>query len=91
MSAKTIRMSIADMLDDLSEHNLEKFCHQLLDRREEPLIRRTRVEGKSRLQIVDVLVSTFMEQEAAQVSVDILRQINCNEEAQKLARATGGR
>lgn len=79
-------MVLADTLDDLSKQNFEKFCHQLLDRRDGPQVRRCRVEEKSRLDIVDVLVSTFTEDGAARVTEDILRDMNCNQEAETLGQ-----
>lgn len=81
---KTIRMALVETLEDLSRQNFEKFCHQLLDRRQEPRVRRSRVEGKNYLDITDVLVSTFTEAGALQVAEQLLRQIGCNEEAQSL-------
>lgn len=79
------------MLADLTAQEFEKFRHQLLDRREEPRVRRIRVEGKSYLEITDVLVSTFTEPGALQVAVDILRRIDCNDAAESLVKeATGG-
>uniref|UniRef100_A0A8C4DGC6 Pyrin domain-containing protein n=1 Tax=Dicentrarchus labrax TaxID=13489 RepID=A0A8C4DGC6_DICLA len=90
MPPKTIRTALAEMLEDLSKKDLEKFCHQLLDRREEPRVRRNRVEGKSFLDIVDVLVSTFTERVALQVAVDILTQIDCNEAARALGEMAVG-
>ncbi|XP_074508922.1 apoptosis-associated speck-like protein containing a CARD [Sebastes fasciatus] len=90
MPPKTIKMALADMLEDLSEQNFQKFCHHLLDRREEPQVRRNRVEGRSRLDIADVLVSTFGESEALEVALEILTDIDCNNEAKKLASKTTG-
>lgn len=72
------------MLEDLSEQNFKKFCAQLQDRREEPRVRRNRVEGKNFLDITDVLVSTFTEEGAVRVATEILRQIDCNREAEEL-------
>ncbi|KAK2909892.1 hypothetical protein Q8A73_007607 [Channa argus] len=82
--SKTIKLAIADTLEDLSKQDFEKFCHQLLDRREEPRVRRCRVEGKNFLDITDVLVSTFTEAGALRVALEILRRIDCNHEAQSL-------
>ncbi|CAK6958904.1 apoptosis-associated speck-like protein containing a CARD isoform X2 [Scomber scombrus] len=72
------------MLSDLKKQDFEKFCHRLLDRREEPRVRRNQVEGKSLLEITDVLVSTFTEQRALDVAVEILKQIGCNQAAREL-------
>lgn len=81
MSGRSVRMTVADTLSDLSKSNFENFVYELLDRREEPRIRRNRVEGKSYLEVTDVLVSTFTEAGAPRVVAELLRQIGCNEEA----------
>ncbi|XP_035528371.1 apoptosis-associated speck-like protein containing a CARD isoform X2 [Morone saxatilis] len=88
MPPKTIRTALADMLEDLSKEDFAKFRHQLLDRREEPRVRRNRVEGKSYLDIVDVLVATFTEPGALEVAVEILTQIDCNQAARALGEET---
>ncbi|KAK2909894.1 apoptosis-associated speck-like protein containing a CARD [Channa argus] len=89
MAPKTIRTALAETLEDLSKQNFEKFCHQLLDRREGPRVRRNRVEGKNFLDVADVVVSTFTEAKAVGVVMDILRQIDCNEDAESLAKLAG--
>ncbi|XP_044064231.1 apoptosis-associated speck-like protein containing a CARD isoform X2 [Siniperca chuatsi] len=88
MPPQTIRKALADMLEDLSQLDFEKFCRQLLDRREEQRVRRSRVESKSFLDIADVLVSTFGEPNALQVAVEVLRQIDCNLDADRLVEET---
>ncbi len=85
MPPKTIKKALVDALENLSQRDFSKFCHQLLDRREEPRVKRNRVEGKNFLDIADVLVSTFTETGALQVALQILTQIDCNEEAQALS------
>ncbi|KAM6995280.1 uncharacterized protein LKV04_007505 [Tautogolabrus adspersus] len=84
MPRKTIKMALSNTLEDLSKQDLDKFCHRLLDRRDEPRVRRSRVEGKNFLEIVDVLVSTFTESRGRDVAVEILREIGCREEAEEL-------
>uniref|UniRef100_A0A3Q3WN47 Pyrin domain-containing protein n=1 Tax=Mola mola TaxID=94237 RepID=A0A3Q3WN47_MOLML len=84
MSRTTIKRAITNALDNLWESDFKKFCDMLLDRREEPRIQRRNVEGKSRHDIADLLVSVFTEAKALPVTLDLLRQINCNEEAEKL-------
>uniref|UniRef100_A0A671VE10 Pyrin domain-containing protein n=1 Tax=Sparus aurata TaxID=8175 RepID=A0A671VE10_SPAAU len=88
MPPNTIRKALADTLEDLSKRDFEKFCHEILDRREEPRIRRNRLEGKNYLDVVDVLVCTFTESKALQVTVETLRQIDCNEDADALGEIT---
>ncbi|XP_078143198.1 uncharacterized protein LOC139917902 [Centroberyx gerrardi] len=87
---KTIKSCILDMLEDLRETQLRKFRTQLLDRREEPRVRRNAVENKDIFDISDVLVSTFTEAGALTVTLEILREIDFSEEADRLAKATSG-
>ncbi|XP_059195278.1 uncharacterized protein LOC131976321 isoform X2 [Centropristis striata] len=84
MASKTIR-TLAETLENLSKRNFEDFCFTLLDREEEPRVRRSSVEGRSRLEVAEELVSTFTEAGAVQVAVEILREIDCNEDAELLA------
>ncbi|XP_059194783.1 uncharacterized protein LOC131975958 [Centropristis striata] len=93
MASKTIKKTLVDTFMNLSQQNFEHFCYELLDREEEPRVRRSSVEGRSRLEVADVLVSTFTEAGAVQVAVEILREIDCNEDAELLAArpSAGGR
>lgn len=84
MAPKTIKRLIADTLEDLAPTNLEKFVCQLRDRREEPRVPRSKVEGKSFLIITDTLVSLFCERGALRVTLETLRDIDCNEDADRL-------
>lgn len=84
MAATTIKRLICDALEDLSQLNLEKFIHQLLDRREEPRIPRSKVEGKNFMVVTDVIVSTFREDKGLLVTIETLKKIKCNEEASGL-------
>ncbi|XP_037640182.1 apoptosis-associated speck-like protein containing a CARD isoform X3 [Sebastes umbrosus] len=90
MPPKTIKKVLTDMLADLSKANFDSFRHQLVDRREEPTVRRNRVEGKSYLEIADVLVTTFTEAKAPEVAAELLRQIGCSDDAEKLVKETCG-
>lgn len=89
MPPTAVKAALWGAMEDLTKQDMEKFCHQLLDRREEPRVSRSRVEGKNVCEIVDVLVSTFTEFGALPVVVELLTQIGCNEEAQKLGEITG--
>ncbi|KAM9309935.1 apoptosis-associated speck-like protein containing a CARD [Pholidichthys leucotaenia] len=88
MSDKPVKMVLVDTLEDLTEENFRKFCYRLQNRNEEPRVRRRRVEGKSLLEVVDVLVSHFSEDGAVQVAADILTAIGCRDEAQTLREFT---
>uniref|UniRef100_A0A669EJ75 Pyrin domain-containing protein n=1 Tax=Oreochromis niloticus TaxID=8128 RepID=A0A669EJ75_ORENI len=84
--ATTIKSALADTLGNLSKEEFERFCHQLLDRREGPRVRRSQVEDKSRLQFTDVLVSTFTEEGALAAVLEILKAIGCNQTAKELGK-----
>lgn len=82
--SKSATVALSEALEDLSKQNFDKFCHRLLNRREEPRVRTNRVEGKNFLEIADVLVSTFTERRAVEVAAEILSEIELNQEAQAL-------
>uniref|UniRef100_A0A7N8X2I7 PYD and CARD domain containing n=1 Tax=Mastacembelus armatus TaxID=205130 RepID=A0A7N8X2I7_9TELE len=90
MASRTIKAALADVLENLSEENFKKFCHHLMDLRAGPRIRRTAVEGKSCLEVADVMVSTFTEVKVVGVAEEILRDIGCTQEADDLAEETPG-
>ncbi|XP_071388851.1 NACHT, LRR and PYD domains-containing protein 5-like isoform X2 [Centroberyx affinis] len=88
MSHKSIRRVLVDMLEDLGPPQLRMFYSRLQQRREELQVRRRAVEGRDIYHITDVLVSTFTEPGALKVALEILREIGCNEEAERLASET---
>ncbi|XP_029308354.1 apoptosis-associated speck-like protein containing a CARD [Cottoperca gobio] len=90
MAPKPIRRALKDMLANLSMEDFEDFCHELVNRRGEQQVSLSRVEGKSRLDIVQVLVSTFTESGALHVAVEILRENNCGDAVEELLSCTGG-
>ncbi|XP_049439425.1 apoptosis-associated speck-like protein containing a CARD isoform X4 [Epinephelus fuscoguttatus] len=86
MPPKTKRKVLADMLEDLSKENFDKFCRQLLDRGD---VRRNKVEGKNYLDIAELLVTTYTESRAVGVAAELLREIDCNEDAERLVEDAG--
>ncbi|CAJ1062825.1 uncharacterized protein LOC119496737 isoform X2 [Xyrichtys novacula] len=88
MPPVTIKRAIVETLEDLKKEDFDKFCAQLRDRREEPRVSYRAVEGKTPWQIADVLVSNFTEEKALLVTLELLRQIKCNEEAKTLESKT---
>nr|ACQ59070.1 Apoptosis-associated speck-like protein containing a CARD [Anoplopoma fimbria] len=90
MAPKTVKKVIKDTLANLSKENFDDFCDQLADRRVEPQVKRNRVEGKSFLVVADVLVSTFTEERAPGVVEDLLREIDCHKDADKLVKEIAG-
>ncbi|TKS82471.1 CARD PYD and [Collichthys lucidus] len=81
---KAKRKCIADALEDLKPEQLEKFRHQLLDRKGESRVRRAMVNNKSFLDIASVLVSTFTEDGAVKVTEELLKEIGCHDVAKEL-------
>lgn len=88
MAHKSVKTEIVETLEDLSKENVEKFREQLIDRRAEPRVRRSKVEGKTRAGIANVLVSTFTDEGALKVTLEILRKIYCYQEAKELELRT---
>ncbi|XP_078027592.1 uncharacterized protein LOC117265830 isoform X4 [Epinephelus lanceolatus] len=86
MPPKNKRKVLADMLEDLSKENFDKFCRQLLDRGD---VRRNKVEGKNYLDIAELLVTTYTESGAVGVAVELLREIGCNDDADRLVEDAG--
>ncbi|XP_069571098.1 apoptosis-associated speck-like protein containing a CARD isoform X1 [Brachyistius frenatus] len=91
MAGSSIRKAVAGALEDLTEKDFQKFCFHLLDRRDEPRVKRNRVEGKDFMEITDVLVNHFTEEGAVLVTVDLLNQIGCCGVAKTLGEETAGR
>ncbi|KAF7226504.1 transcript variant X2 [Nothobranchius furzeri] len=85
MAPKTPKRILWSALENLSKENFEKFCHALVDRPQDPRVRRNRVEGKNFLDVADVMISTFTGIEALKVTEEILRDIGCSEDADELA------
>uniref|UniRef100_A0A667X383 PYD and CARD domain containing n=1 Tax=Myripristis murdjan TaxID=586833 RepID=A0A667X383_9TELE len=81
MPPRTIKAAIQDALEDLTEKKFKKFCAALLDRRGEPRVKRSSVEGQDYITIAQVLVSTFTEPGALRITLELLREIDCNEES----------
>ncbi|KAM9852443.1 apoptosis-associated speck-like protein containing a CARD [Aulostomus maculatus] len=89
MSGKSIKIVLANTLADLSKDDLSKFVHYLRARPGDPKITRHRVDGKGYLDIADVLVSAFTETGAVKVAEEILRTMDCSNEADELVKAAG--
>uniref|UniRef100_A0A667WP04 Uncharacterized protein n=1 Tax=Myripristis murdjan TaxID=586833 RepID=A0A667WP04_9TELE len=77
MPPRTIKAAIQDALEDLTEKKFKKFCAALLDRRGEPRVKRSSVEGQDYITIAQVLVSTFTESGALRITLELLREIDC--------------
>ncbi|XP_045903012.1 lysozyme g-like [Micropterus dolomieu] len=86
MPPKTVKRALTDMLEDLSDIQLMQFCSAILDRRDEPRVRRRALEGQNYLEIVDVLVTTFTESGANEVALETLKEIGCNAQRESFAK-----
>ncbi|XP_077455008.1 apoptosis-associated speck-like protein containing a CARD [Stigmatopora argus] len=75
---------IVDSLENLSKGNAERFCMALVDRRGECRVPLSKVDKQSRLEVTNVLVSTFTEAEAPAVVSELLKYIGCVDEATDL-------
>ncbi|XP_077411667.1 uncharacterized protein LOC144042668 isoform X1 [Vanacampus margaritifer] len=82
MSSK--KMAIMNSLETLSRKNLDKFRSALVDRRGDRKVPLSKVENKDVTEITDVLVSTFTEDGAPAVIIELLNDIQCRNEAKKL-------
>ncbi|XP_028443893.1 uncharacterized protein LOC114561923 isoform X2 [Perca flavescens] len=85
MARKTNKEALKNALQDLSKDKFSEFCHRLRDRRGSPRVSYSDVEDKNVLQITDLMVSFFTESNVLQVARVLLRQINCNQEAETLS------
>lgn len=84
MPLKTIKGAIKDGLENLKKKDLDKFRSALLDIREEPRVPVSKVEGQDFLGITDVLVQTYSEDGAARVTLELLKEIKCFDDAKML-------
>ncbi|KAG7242374.1 hypothetical protein INR49_023503 [Caranx melampygus] len=89
MSAKTVTRAIKDVLQDLSVRKFEEFCDAILDRRDEPKVRIADLEGKSRVEVANTLVSIYTEAVARDVVLQALGEIRCNAQRESFAKDTG--
>ncbi|XP_061565908.1 uncharacterized protein LOC133420270 isoform X2 [Cololabis saira] len=89
MEQKKPKRILKDSLDNLSEQNFQEFCAALVDPSMETRVPLAKVQGKSRLDIANEMISTFTEQGALKVAEKILRYIKCTEAANKLAQEAG--
>ncbi|XP_018582399.1 apoptosis-associated speck-like protein containing a CARD [Scleropages formosus] len=82
--SKTVKDCLIEVLDDLDDDQFKKFKSKLVDRREEPRIRRGTIMTVDRLDVADKLVSTFTEEGASRVAVEILEFMGCRQEVEDL-------
>ncbi|KAM9723688.1 apoptosis-associated speck-like protein containing a CARD isoform 1-T1 [Menidia menidia] len=94
MAPKTLRKCVQHALANLSEIDLKRFCLELVRLEREPRVFQNRVEKKTYFEVADVLVDTFTERGAVEVTVELLEEMDLSGPARTLeeaARACGYR
>ncbi|KAM3623286.1 uncharacterized protein V6R79_009646 [Siganus canaliculatus] len=86
MPPRTVKAALANTLQDLGSDDLERFREAVLDRREEPRVRRGTLENKSPVQIADILVSIFTETKIRDVVLEVLADIDLNQQRENFER-----
>lgn len=84
MPPQTITSAIQFCLENLGQQDFKKFCNCFHKPRAGKRVPRSKLEDKDFLDVTRVLVSTFCEDGALQVTLEILREIDCDEEAKQL-------
>ncbi|XP_026539256.1 pyrin domain-containing protein 1 [Notechis scutatus] len=88
--AESVRSTIGNVLEDLTEDELRKFKANLHDYQVKPSynnIPRGRLQKADALDLSDLLVSFYNEDYAVEVAAAVLMASNCKPQAQRLLRA----
>ncbi|KAM4601472.1 apoptosis-associated speck-like protein containing a CARD [Polymixia lowei] len=86
MPPKSIKQTLRGVLSNLGKDDFKLFGDGLLDREGEPQVKKCQVEDKDRIDIVNVLVSTFTDVGAVKVAIEVLQDIECNASAATLEK-----
>ncbi|XDV40720.1 hypothetical protein PO909_009744 [Leuciscus waleckii] len=87
---KTIKEHLEDTFEDLDEDKLKKFKIKLRDRTEEPRVRQATIDKiKDALDLADLMVNTFTSTGAVPVTLEVLKAIKANKQAEELRENTG--
>ncbi|KAM4579887.1 caspase a-like [Odontesthes bonariensis] len=76
MSGASMREFMQNAVESLSEEDFERFRDELVERKQEPRVRLNRVEKKPRREVVKVMINTFLEDEAFEVTKELLEKIS---------------
>ncbi|KAI7807172.1 caspase a [Triplophysa rosa] len=86
---KTTKDHLIDTFDDLGKDDHKKFKLKLCDRKQEPRIRRAKIEKtEDSLDLADLMITHFTSNGAVAVTLEILEAIACNEHAEELREKT---
>uniref|UniRef100_A0A3Q3DFW2 Pyrin domain-containing protein n=1 Tax=Hippocampus comes TaxID=109280 RepID=A0A3Q3DFW2_HIPCM len=80
-------LAIADTLENLSKADYDKFCMFLVDGHGERRVPLSKVEGKNFLEVTNVLVNFFTEDEAVVITWELLMLIGCLQQAKELSKS----
>uniref|UniRef100_A0A3B3WQ62 Pyrin domain-containing protein n=1 Tax=Poecilia mexicana TaxID=48701 RepID=A0A3B3WQ62_9TELE len=83
MAPKTAKKILSDILENLSDENLDKFRSELLNR---GVVKTSQVQKKGFLVITDVMVQAYTEKNVLKEAEDILRANNCKQAAEELGK-----
>ncbi|KAM4579881.1 apoptosis-associated speck-like protein containing a CARD [Odontesthes bonariensis] len=89
-TAGFMRECMENAVESLSEEDFEKFRYELVKRKQKPRVRRNKVEKKPRWEVVEVMISTFKEDKAFEVTKELLRKISCSQEAEDMVEEAMG-
>lgn len=89
MIRATTKNTIAKTLWPLGKDRFEKFCFVLRDRRDDPRVSLAELDDASVETISNLLVSKFSAAKAVEVTIELLRDITCNSEADMLGEFAG--
>ncbi|XP_056141788.1 apoptosis-associated speck-like protein containing a CARD isoform X2 [Lampris incognitus] len=86
MPPKTVKSTLLDAFEELDDSQMLKFCDRLLDRQDEPRVKRSAIQNSDRITVTNAMVSVFTERRAVRVAVEVLRDCSYNELADCLDR-----
>ncbi|XP_066575253.1 apoptosis-associated speck-like protein containing a CARD isoform X3 [Amia ocellicauda] len=86
--SKTTKDWIIDTLENLVDVDLKKFKSKLCDRPDEPKIRKGAIQKADYVDLADKLVSTYTENGAVNVTIEVLESIGLKQEAADLRNGT---
>ncbi|XP_076869383.1 caspase a [Brachyhypopomus gauderio] len=86
----TVYSLLCDVFDDLDQSAFRRFTYKLCDVPLNPRIRRNNVQGKDSSDLARLLIDKYTEKKAVEVAVQVLRAVNCNQQAAELEESVPG-
>ncbi|XP_072515907.1 apoptosis-associated speck-like protein containing a CARD [Salminus brasiliensis] len=82
--SKSVWDILLEALEDLDSEQFKKFTAKLTDSGLQPRVRRGAVEGKDRGDVARLLIETYTEKRALEITAQLLRTIGANQIAEDL-------